>query len=715
VALLVRSVDPRELAQLRSICDRLELERHDPIIETLRSIDPDHPAIGDAQAVQIVRDRVRVYVEFHREHPYRVMPPDATSGPLRIGVQRANGASIRRRLEHFAQHLGVFAATGFGKTTLLASLLPQLLDAGVHLIIVDRKDDTRALAAKDARFLILHPEIACNIIQQPRGISRAEHIATLIACFARAFFGGEHLKQVLTDAMQQAFTQHDQPALADVMAVLNTMGAKGDTFSRRDAITGVILRLQRFAALCPGMYHTRAGLTLDDLFTHSLYLPITTATEASEFAVTFLIHDLLFHQRHAQRRGGLAYVIVLDEGLSTWNAHASNIDRQPLLSYVQSMVREYAIGMIVTSTSVQLLDPLLKANLGTQIVMNLTSAAESSEIARTFGLSPEEHDYLNTQLVRGECIIKLADDWRHPILATFPRTTTEKSVTTSDWSAAIERTNHLAQRRASAAREGITSTGQPTPSQESAPSSSPPSRVAPVVKEAKTSSGPSKEELPSNTSRRVALNKHCTLIMDDVGENPYTLTTPSFRRCNLRLSEGERAKTKVTDLGFLESHRVRTGAGRGKTGSALRLTPAGWRWLGRTPAKGTRGGDSVQHAFLVHELARRIARSTIETLSVDLVIPYNTADHANLLAAIQAFSTRTIVLNSGDLVAIEVECSRPEITAPRNVARDTGFALTVIAVLGKTPQLQRTIGDADSVLIVDVLRLLDALRTTEGR
>jgi hypothetical protein len=524
---------------------------------------------------------------------------------------------------------------------------------------------------------------------------------TLIACFARAFFGGEHLKQVLTDALQQAFVQREQPALADVMAILQTMGAKGDTFSRRDAITGVILRLQRFAALCPGMYHTRAGLTLDDLFTHSLYLPITTATEANEFTVTFLIHDLLFHQRYAQRRGGLAYMIVLDEGLSTWNAHASNIDRQPLLSYVQSMVREYAIGMIVTSTSVQLLDPLLKANLGTQIVMKLTSAAESSEIARTFGLSPEEHEYLNTRLVRGECIIKLADDWRHPILATFPRTTTEKSISTSDWSAAIERTNRLAQRRALAAREGIESNWQPTPSHDAAPSSSPPARIAPVVEKAK---------VPPNASLRVALNKHATALMQDVADHPYTLTTPAFRRCNLRLSEGERAKTTVTNLGFLESHRVRTGAGRGKTGSALRLTPAGWQWLGRKPPKGTRGGDSVQHAFIVHQLAALIPRSTIETLSVDLVIPYNTADHAHLIDALRALSARTIALNNGDLLAIEVECSRPTITAPRNVTRNTGFALTILATLGKTKELQRTIVDTEHVLIVDVLRLLDALR-----
>src|SRR5258708_7051006 len=55
-----------------------------------------------------------------------------------------------------------------------------------------------------------------------------------------------------------------------------------------------------------------------------------------------------------------------------------------------------------------------------------------------------------------------------------------------------------------AAREGIGSTRQPTPSHAPAPSSSPPARVAPVVEEAKTSPNTSQEALPSNTSRRVA-------------------------------------------------------------------------------------------------------------------------------------------------------------------------------------------------------------------
>jgi len=95
--------------------------------------------------------------------------------------------------------------------------------------------------------------------------------------------------------------------------------------------------------------------------------------------------------------------------------------------------------------------------------MNLTSAAESGEIARTFGLTPREHEYLNTKLTKGTCIIKLADAWRHPILATVPRNTADKAVAPSTWAAAHEGTRTIArQRQALAAREEDESNGQPT-------------------------------------------------------------------------------------------------------------------------------------------------------------------------------------------------------------------------------------------------------------
>jgi hypothetical protein len=157
-----------------------------------------------------------------------------------------------------------------------------------------------------------------------------------------------------------------------------------------------------------------------------------------------------------------------------------------------------------------------------------------------------------------------------------------------------------------------------------------------------------------------------------------------------------------------------TGSSRGKTGSALRVTPAGWDWLGRNPSKGTRGGDSVQHAFLVHELSRRITKSSIETLGSDLVIPYNNRDHQALLHALRELADRDIALNTGDLVALECEVSAPAKTVPRNITRDAGFGLTIIATLPKHLSLARRLV-AHNAVVVDVLRLLDALRTTEER
>jgi hypothetical protein len=126
-----------------------------------------------------------------------------------------------------------------------------------------------------------------------------------------------------------------------------------------------------------------------------------------------------------------------------------------------------------------------------------------------------------------------------------------------------------------------------------------------------------------------------------------------------------------------------------------------------------RGGGSVQHEFLVRQLASRIAHSSIETLGADLVIPYNAEEHAHLITALETLGERAISLSNSDVIALEVECSRPEITAPRNIARNAGFALTIIAALGKTDELQQMIGENERVVIVDVLRLLDALRATE--
>ena len=137
--------------------------------------------------------------------------------------------------------------------------------------------------------------------------------------------------------------------------------------------------------------------------------------------------------------------------------------------------------------------------------------------------------------------------------------------------------------------EGIASNDQPTPSQEAAPSSSPPARVAPVV-----------EKPTSPNARKVALNKHDAMLLEDVASHECTPTTAAYDRLGIHWTQGDRSKQRLLRLELLTAHRVITRAGRGGTSSVLRLTSAGWAWLGRTPPKGLRGGSSVQHLSLIH-------------------------------------------------------------------------------------------------------------------
>jgi hypothetical protein len=368
---------------------------------------------------------------------------------------------------------------------------------------------------------------------------------------------------------------------------------------------------------------------------------------------------------------------------------------------------------IVATPSWNELDPLVLSQFQVQIALQPSDGRELDAIAKSFRLTPAQTRF-TSGMQRGTGIGKVRGS-EHPLLFTYQPFLHAKDSDARVLHDARARTRSFCERHDFAAREGIASNEQPTPSQQSAPSSSPPSRLAPVVEAAKTSSNTSQEDLPSNTSRRVALNKHAAGLLQDAADHLLTPTTAAYDRLGVHYTIGDRAKQLDLNLGLLEAHKVRIGAGRGKTASILRLTPAGWTWLGRKPPKGTRGGDSVAHQYYVLQLLRLIPRSTIETLGADLVIPYNTADHTHLLAALETLGGHAISLNNGDLIAQEVECSMPERTAQRNITRDAGFALTVIAILGKTQQLQRTIGDADRVVIVDVLRLLDALRTTEDR
>jgi hypothetical protein len=691
------------MAELLAFCRRHHLEadrRIAPRLAVIRAGD----STNAARALVELRELVQPYREFHREHPH-VVVRDGLDGPILLGEQTADHRRIGLTTDDINLHGTIVGPSGSGKTTVLLTIASYLLALAILLHVIDIKEDFGWLLRRPD-VLLIDEYTRWNPLAPPPFLTPHETRNEVIDLLLARFYGAEHQRQLLHDAWEHAARRHSIFSLADLVESLRELGTSRELTSRAEARRGCIARLRRFED--HALFTTRDdGIPWGVLLNSSFVVRSRAFDDLARFEYDLLARYAFLHDRH-QRQRGLRRVLLIDESYQLLAANHEGIRAIEPIVALKQLCREFGTGVITTTVTLDGLSTLARASTHFHLALPPNNQEEAQAIIRVLGLEPDAADHFLHRMQTGEGLLRIGScpDVIH--LRITP-TIEHKHATHDEITAARARTNRLAQTprvahllppsslATAAAREGNASSGPPTPSQTPAPSSAPPARVAPVV-----------EEIPSN--RRVPLNKHCGAIMEDVGEHDLTLTTPCFRRRNLRLSEGDRAKTLLVNLGFLESHRVRTGAGRGKTGSALRLTAAGWKWLGKKPPKGTRGGDSVQHEFVVLQLARTIAHSTIETLGADLVIPYNTEDHTQLHRALETLRATTIALNDGDLIALEVECSRPEITAPRNVARNAGFALTIIATLGKTEELQRTIGETNHVLIVDALRLMDALR-----
>jgi hypothetical protein len=686
------------------------LAERNPFIQSLAASLVVRP---DQRALQQLHELLRPFREFHREHPFVTAPPSVLTGPVLLGRQTADDRPIGLTTADVNLHGTIVGPSGAGKTTILLSIARALLSERVLLGVIDVKEDFGWLL-REPDVLLIDDHTRWNFLRRPPFLTPAEHRADVIDLLLTRLYGGELQRQLLDAGWQRAAAEHECFSLADLADAIAAGGGK-ETPSHAEARRSCVARLRRFAHYA--FFTTREdGIPWEVLLNRTFVARTTGFDDLARFQFD-LLSRYCFLSNRAARTSGLHRVLLIDESYELLSEAQNGIRSIETLPRLKQLAREFGIAVLTTTVTLRGMSELAQASTHFYLALPPNNHEDARALIRAIGLTTEQGDVFLHALQCGEGLLRIGS-WPEIIHLQIPPNTEHKHATPEDITAARTRTNQHARSASppspsssvesftAAAREGIASTEQPTPSHESAPASSPPARVAPVVDTAHNADA----RTLSHNTERVPLPAHAEALLRDAADHPLTLTTASYDRLGIHWMQGDRAKQLNLKLGFLEAHKVTTGSGRGRSGSALRLTPAGWQWLDRKPPKGMRGGGSVQHEFLVRQLASRLAHSTIETLGADLVLPYNTADHARLITALETLGERAISLNNGDLLALEVECSMPERTAPRNITRDASFALTIIAILGKN-NLGTTFGDR--VVIVGVLRLLDALRTTE--
>jgi Helicase HerA, central domain len=704
----VGHIDPAAFQETAEFIRQYELYRSDAgIVSEFNSINLARPTHLDEQVFHVLRERVAKYAAYHDTFPFLVPPKETLHrGPILIGHDYATLTPIGLSLLDATRHILIAGTTGSGKTTVATRIIETARAAGIKVWIVDPKDDYRHLAVRDSDFLIFHPDVPINLLEREAHLSSADVRNAFIMALTIGLWLGVVQAAVLADAFKRIESEQETFTVRDLKRVLDgTLTTKG-TYARREQARSVSIRLEQFIDQFPGPCTTPVGIPLSTLYEHSLYLPVTPDQgPIGQFLLFSILHRLYLYQLRRQHRGTLSHLVVIDEALVALGSSANTPDGRTPVSHLQNLARELGIGIVVLTTNLQLTDALTQSNAGTVVSLKTNGATETATAARTLGLTPDQARFHQTRLTPGLGVVRL-NSWGHPILAAFdpPPIGFSKTVDASEWSDAIHRTDSLAPRLATTANE--------YPLQFTPKALPPPATLT---------------ELPAETTngtvptRTIALNDAQEGLLRSAVQR-IAPTTAHYAALDLHPEEGTRAKKTLVALGLAVEERIVVRSGRGGTALALVLTPSGITRSGLTPPRGTRGGDSVQHRFLVSELAALVPKSTVEALvgtkSCDLVIAYNAAIHAALAEFLAANSQEAIPLNDSDVVAIEVEVSSPDRTIPSNIEKncEAGIPETIVAVLPKNLAVaRRTIdrlpdGLRRTVALVDVLRLLDHLR-----
>ena len=689
-----RVTDPREAERRERLVRELDLRRTDPelvMLETTMAGRPESPLM--TKLARLRDERINVHLERHLENPFLPLPEDLPSGPVLLGVDKVSGRVLAPPGESWLRNTVIYGAPGTGKTSTARNITRQHNAAGVKAwVLDDSKESFLRLAVDDPDYLVLDGNAALPLLQDVPYLSRQASRALFVAQFKLAFWGGQYADAVLWDALRTLDGPH---SLDDLAQSARALYRHSDSYQRKNAIDTITSTIEQLRALYPGLATSRHGIPFNNLFEHSLLIPSSAVLSTTQqFLFAFLCRHLLAYNQARGIRNTLTHLLVMDEAHLTWttSAAAHHIGNEPLMAETLLLGREVGLAALVNCISMSSTHPSLKSAAFVQIALNQTNAKDAAELAQTFGLTTAQHEYLQSTLTRGEGIVRLGDYWRHPVLTVLPPPEPHNHVTADERATAFQRIHLFA----------------PTPEPATPAVGTPPvPNISIPTPAAKPVTPPAERVIALNTAEEALL----TVICDAV-----TPSTPAYKKAGLGLADGDNAAKRLEQKGLIVRERIVIRPGRGGHGMGLAATSAGYARASKERPVKTRGGDSVQHQYLVQELHRAVSGSTVEgmvgTKSVDLLLPLNTERDKKLLDYLRPHVPSGIALN-GSVIAIEVEVSDPGKTAPNNLTRNSeaGITLTVIAVLPKDEKPTRNaLKDHPArFVVVNALNLLQHL------
>jgi hypothetical protein len=369
-------------------------------------------------------------------------PPEevARDGSILIGNVTYGGKAmypLSLKKSSFLTHIGIFGSSGYGKTNISYSLIKQLSDNEVPVIIFDfSKRNYRDMLSAGLKSRMDIYTVGKNVspfkfnpLIPPEGVQRSQWMKEFSSIFDHAYWllgGGKH---VVLKAMDAVSKHKDNPRLVDLKDWLVKYGSTNMPSRERNWLATAE---RPFESLCfrelGEVFDCEQGITPSEFFQPGR-ITVLELDSLDSSDKTFFIEITLQWIRDwllvSGSREVLKGVIILEEAHHVLNREKSKkLGSETVMDLIFREIRELGMGMIYIDQHPSLVSYPALGNTSNHIYMNLgldtQYSSDVQDASSMLGLNYQDQgSYLRKLPVGHGFVLSRNSMFPHPFTASF--------------------------------------------------------------------------------------------------------------------------------------------------------------------------------------------------------------------------------------------------------------------------------------------------------
>ena len=349
-------------------------------------------------------------------------PPSETicNGDIYVGqieYRKKPVAPFFLKLQDINRHVGIFGATGSGKTTFALNMIRQLHKRKIPVLIFDWETNYRHLINEfpDIGVFTIGKDVSpffLNFLTVPPGIDFEEYIKSVIAIISEDYIGGIGADTMLLQYMEMAFQETGHPCFEDLKQIIlreitKDKGRAGKLAGRsglwKESVSRQITFMSKGAA--GKVINPRKHFPLEKLLDRPIVLEFGNLK--SPYDRKFFIHLILnwlsiYTQNVGRTTDQLTNIMIFEE----FHNIAMKSKEDNMVSTLFREIRKYGIGLVALDQTPSEIPNAIFSNMNVKVSFALGTHRDISAMAKAMNMNPGTSNYPG-MLKTGQALINV--------------------------------------------------------------------------------------------------------------------------------------------------------------------------------------------------------------------------------------------------------------------------------------------------------------------